>query len=114
MRRHANSALLRKDLMLSVLENREYFKDVFISQRQCDIVNFVVSKFKCFSVDVANKFDISVQSSSTQMKRLYEIGYLDRKEVCSDSGGIEYEYTCAIKGGFVNTLSNATAIKRAS
>jgi hypothetical protein len=98
-----------KEFMLAILKNRSFYKRFMISQRQCEIVDFVVASFKCGAVDVANKFNVSIPNASTQLKRLSEIGYLDRKEVVSESGGIEFEYTCRIKDGFVNTISNAKA-----
>lgn len=95
------------EYMLKILKNRDYYKKFLISQRQVDIVNFIVESGSVSSVDVANKFNVSIQSASTQLKKLKDIGYLCRRELVQESGGSEYEYWCRIKRKPANTLSNA-------
>lgn len=97
-------------LMRLYLKNRDEYKRFTISKRQVDIVNYVIASFKCFSVDVAENFGISVQSASTQLKRLCDIGYLERSELSSESGGIEFEYSCRIKQRPAITICNTPAV----
>lgn len=44
------------------------------------------------SIEVANKFGISIQNANQQLKELCGKGYLKRKDVGDSSGGSLFEY----------------------
>lgn len=47
------------------------------------------------SAELAEALPCSVQNASNKLRRLYELGYLQRKEQSSPTGGAEFEYYVA-------------------
>lgn len=76
------------------LKDTDKFRSVLLSQPQLDLLNWIVHdwRMKLSSYQVAGVFEISLQSASVKLKVLWEKGYLDRVQVSSNTGGIEYIY----------------------
>lgn len=64
-----------------------------ITEREGAIIHFVRKERDATSVMVADEFGLSIQNASTSLKRLHEKGYLFRKEISHETGGIEYSYS---------------------
>ena len=80
------------ELMRVALENYKKLRDLSISKRQFELVQYLNSK-TANSRDIADKYESSVQNASQQLNNLYRKGYLVREEVSDLTGGYMYEYT---------------------
>lgn len=101
------------EIRIEIIKDLGFIKGILLSERQRDIVALSKTMRTITSIEVSEKFDISIQNSSTQLKRLFDCGYLDRIEHHHESGGIEYEYSYRLpdKKSHVKTLSNTAAPK---
>ena len=57
-----------------------------------ELIDYVLAKGAVLASQVAADLDITVQNSSTRLKKLVAQGYILRTEVAADTGGIEYIY----------------------
>lgn len=57
-----------------------------------ELLEYVLSKNYVLASQVASDLDMSVQNSSTRLKKLVSQGYILRSEEVAESGGIEYVY----------------------
>ena len=80
------------ELMRVALNNYKKLRDLSISKRQHEVVQYLQNK-KAKSRDIADKYDICVQNASQQLNNLYRKGYLVREEISDLTGGYIYEYT---------------------
>lgn len=80
------------ELMRVALNNYKKLRDLSISKRQHEIVQYLKGKKVC-SRDMAEKYESSVQNASQQLNNLYRKGYLVREEISDPTGGYMYEYT---------------------
>ena len=74
-----------------ILNHREAVRSLLITERQAGIIS--MSKAGVGSGDVALMFGTSIPSASIQLKRLYDMGYLQRTDHGDPTGGSEYVYT---------------------
>ena len=82
-----------KELMRNVLSGKsQEIRDLILCDNQIDLLKRIVSMHPVGSNDIANDLDVSIQNASAKLKRLHRAGYLERKMITSDSGGIEYVY----------------------
>jgi predicted transcriptional regulator len=80
-------------LQKEFLADCEEFKAVILSQPQLDLFRWIaLETHGCGSPQVAAIFGISLQSASARLKKLFDKGYLTRKEVAAETGGIEFIY----------------------
>ena len=65
-----------------------------LSHRQSEVVGYIrrSGPFGQTASQIADAFNTSVQSASTQLRSLYLRGFLDRKTLIQPSGGVEYAY----------------------
>jgi len=57
-----------------------------------ELIDYVLAKGSVLASQVAADLDITVQNSSTRLKKLVAQGYILRNEVAAETGGIEYAY----------------------
>jgi len=63
-----------------------------LTYRQFTIYSHVLVLESLSTKDIADKFEITIQNASVQMKKMYDLGYLGRDEIPQESGGIEHSY----------------------
>ena len=82
-----------------IFNNQPIVKHLMLTERQINIVCLARDRGSITSHVVAWFFKISAQNSSVQLRRLHEKGYLIRKKVTAETGGIEYIYESAMHKG---------------
>lgn len=82
-----------RKLIKFIAKNREGIKRLMLSNSRMEIVKFVGILKEINSNDLAHKNDLTMQCASTKLLKLYKMGWLDRKEKKSSSGGMEYVYS---------------------
>lgn len=76
-----------------VMTNLVDIKRLFLTPAAVSAIKFIASKSDgVISNDIAEKYNISVQNASQHLTNLHNKGYLVRREIKSDSGGIQYVY----------------------
>lgn len=97
------------ELLLAIMENREFVIACLPTKRDVEIYEFCVAKGTITSMDVRDKYKCSIQSASVIIKRLYNKGYIGRYEEIQDTGGKFFVYSSIFNEAF--TGSNAHTIK---
>ena len=80
------------NLMKLFMHNPELYRELCLSPFQTRIIFYIIKHGPTLSKDVAYKFGLSIQHSSTTLTKLYKKGYLYRSNVGDETGGKEYEY----------------------
>jgi predicted transcriptional regulator len=75
-----------------MLGNTEEIKNLLLTDHAISVVKWVDSEREATSDQVAKKFNISIQSASQLLTKLYKKCYLRREEIKQDSGGCQYNY----------------------
>ena len=75
-----------------IFNDLERVKELLLTKNDIEIINYIKDKRGVTAVDIAKRQDISMQNASTKLKRLFDQGYLIRREMSSSSGGIEFVY----------------------
>ncbi len=78
-----------RQLLMQYPDEAKFF---LLTHNQIKILRFIKSYEHISTAQLALQFNLSVQSASGQLKRLYERGYLKRTEAVQSSGGLEYLY----------------------
>ena len=78
-----------------ILENNARITKFRLSAHRADLVGYIRNGGPTGSSDISKMFDIPLQSVSTTLKTLCDLGYLKRREVDSETGGREYLYWAA-------------------
>lgn len=81
-----------KNTRREIFNNLELIKKILPTKRQADLISIVSRHGHATSGIIAIELDISIPSASSQLKALYEKGWLARSDVGRDSGGSEYLY----------------------
>lgn len=76
-----------------IKDNLDDVRKLTITKAQKSIIDFCCMEKT--TADVAKKYNISIQSASTRLKKLFDLGYLNRIERIHETGGIEYFYYAA-------------------
>lgn len=84
--------MINIELMRVALNNYKKLRDLSISKRQFELVQYLNNK-KVTSRCIADKYGICVQNASQQLNNLYRKGYLVREEIGDTTGGYVFEYT---------------------
>jgi DNA-binding MarR family transcriptional regulator len=80
------------DIRAMMLNNKDQIDRLRISDLERSMFNYI-DGFECVhAVEIAKRFNISIQNASTRLKRLFDKGYLVRVELSSPTGGVEYQY----------------------
>ena len=87
---------VRRELMKRFLASPVDYKSVIITDHAIDLLGAIENHSypTISSGELADKWDISVQSASTQLVKLWAKGYLEREERIHPTGGIVYRYRC--------------------
>lgn len=88
---------IRKLLLLRLTD----VKSVMLSHQSVEIIVWLKDKPRA-SAHLSKRLKLSVNNASTRLKNLHARGYLDRVEIKSLSGGIEYSYQA--KSSLFDTL----------
>lgn len=80
----------KDNIRKTILENHSTIKELMLSDRQIEIIKS--AGLGLTSIMIAGCYDITINNASSQLKKLYDKGYLSREEFISESGGIEYIY----------------------
>lgn len=75
-----------------IFNNPEESRRIWITEVEINIVNACFSSGGLTSSKLAARNGISIQSSSTQLKRLCDKGWLARAVETQESGGIQWVY----------------------
>ena len=70
----------------------DYIRRLLLNSHQIWLVQFIDKKSFCTAREVANMLDVSIQNASAKLNRLYAAGYITRKSIPAETGGIEYLY----------------------
>lgn len=76
-----------------ILEKSIELRDLRLTSRQVYYLIDVYLRTELRSNDLSYIYDISVQSATSSLKKLYSMGYLDRVDAGAPSGGSEYVYS---------------------
>ena len=71
-----------------IKDNLDDVRRLTITKAQKSIIDFCCMEKT--TAEVAQKYKISIQSASTRLKKLFDLGYLNRVERAPETGGIEY------------------------
>lgn len=87
-----------KQLMKLILDDPALIRDKLLTFSQVKIFNIIKGRgcIGISSYSLSDILNISIQSASIRLAKLYQKKYLNRFEVDSESGGIEYVYKTAI------------------
>lgn len=80
--------MTRHELKKIIFENRAEIKELMLTHRQVDIINFTRKRGVTTSSEISEFYGISIQNASVQLKKLFEKGYLRCAETTAKSGGI--------------------------
>ena len=84
---------MNKDQLRAYIKaNLNEVKSLIISNEQAKIIEFL-ERGEATASEVAAVFCCSLHSASTRLKKLFDMGYINRSARVQDSGGIEYYYT---------------------
>jgi len=75
-----------------ILSNQARVRNLMISKNSISLYKFCREMGGAMTYQIADEFNISIQSASTRLKKLLDLGYLSRNELTAESGGIEYMY----------------------
>jgi predicted transcriptional regulator len=81
--------------MRQILLNRDAVKELLPTDMQMRILKFIDSRHEVKSPEVAVHFKISVANASIQLSKMYNNGWLLRRDAGDPTGGITYIYRAA-------------------
>ena len=89
-----------KNLRKIIYENNRIIRPLLLSRQQAKIMNLAnvfsggitSASLSEFTDDLSRHHTISIQNASTQLRKLYDKGYLIREKLPNKSGGFEYRY----------------------
>lgn len=87
-----------KAMMKRFIDCPDVFRMVCISDRQLEIIRAMKEIFNnaMLSSDLRDYLGCSIQSASTQLTKLWYTGYIERRTIVDDSGGIKHVYRSVI------------------
>ncbi len=80
----------------AIINENEDVRYLMISNHAAKLMKWIIDSGSVTSAEFSEGAEISIQNASRQLNALYNKNYLTRKEVISESGGIEYIYKSAI------------------
>ena len=87
-------------LMKTFIRSPDSFRRVILTENQLDMLRICGYYIDEDGFVTANKiafhFEISIQSASSRLNKLWHKGYLKRLESIAESGGIEYRYIISL------------------
>ncbi len=83
------------DLRKIIRENQPRIKSLMITGGQNSVVDACDIDGGLSACDLSEMDRCSIQSASTGLRRLHDLGYLRREEFSQSSGGSEYRYYAA-------------------
>jgi len=84
---------LPDDKIRSLIFNElDRIKDLLLTKSDIELIEHIKNKRGVSAADISEHKGVSMQNASTKLKRLFDQGYLIRRELNSISGGIEYIY----------------------
>lgn len=88
-----------KALMRTYFKNREGLEKIRLSDHQVKVISRIntLDEPSITSKILSDSMRISLQSASSQLSRLWHKGYLERRSVVQESGGVEHRYKLSIK-----------------
>jgi len=86
----------RREVMNLMISNSILVRELLLTDAAIQLYVFCRSRDGTSSHHVSTVFNVSIQSASARLKRLYTIGYLTRKQLTAESGGVEYVYYDAL------------------
>lgn len=87
-----NESEIRK----AIIYENEDVRYLIISAHAAKLMKRIIKWGTITTSEFSERSEISIQNASSQLKALFNKGYLLRKEVISKTGGIEYVYKSAI------------------
>lgn len=81
------------ELRNAIYKDLALVKSLLLTHNDINLIKFIKSELSVTPGKVAIYKDVNVNNASTKLKRLFEQGYLVRKEDKSSSGGVEYIYS---------------------
>mgnify|MGYP000017613356 CR=1 FL=1 len=85
----------QNDLRLLMLTDLDMVKSLLLTKNDLTLIEFIKSKEEVKPVQVAVFKETNVNNASTKLKKLFEQGYLQRRENNNETGGLEYVYFAA-------------------
>ena len=86
---------LPEELMRQILRNRDTIKELLPTDMQMRILRFIDTRHEVKSSEVAVNFKITVANASIQLSKMYNNGWLLRRDAGDPTGGITYIYRAA-------------------
>ena len=91
-----NNSLAEAEFRKAFIGNFEKALALSLTRHESEIVETIIYLERQSSIgssrEIARLHGAAVVTISTQLKRLYDKGYLNRKRVADPTGGIMYEY----------------------
>ena len=81
------------DIRIEIADRAEEVRDIMLSDSQARVLLVIRQRESVTARWIAKRYDISIQSASSVLHRLYQKGYLCRRQEPQESGGYEYEYS---------------------
>jgi DNA-binding MarR family transcriptional regulator len=79
-------------LMCEILKNRRLIRKIVPTEKQIKIMEFIKIKGEITSVELADKFKISIANAGGQLNKLHKNGWLLRRNIGDPSGGNLFSY----------------------
>lgn len=79
-------------LMCTILKNHKLIRKIVPTEQQMKIMQFIKTKGAITSVELADKFKISIANAGGQLNKLHKNGWLLRSNIGDPSGGNLFSY----------------------
>ena len=84
------------ELRRACVEDPLGVRRLLLSPFLAGLMEWIIKRGHITTKELSGRSAIGIQNASTQLKKLHSLGYLERKRITSESGGIEYIYRSAI------------------
>ena len=78
-----------------MLQDLALVKSLLLTNNDLLLIEFIKNKKEVSPAQAASFKDCNVNNASTKLKKLFEQGYLFRRESSNETGGLEYIYFVA-------------------
>tara|TARA_Y100001936_G_C15707369_1_gene474144 strand:- start:158 stop:439 length:282 start_codon:yes stop_codon:yes gene_type:complete len=86
-------AVNKSEIRSMIFNNLELVKCLLLTRNDLLLLNFVLEHSEVRPAMVAKLKGSSINNASTKLKKLFDQGYLQRREITNEAGGIEYLYS---------------------
>ena len=79
-------------IRILIFNELDRVKELLLTKSDIELIEYIKGKRGVTAADISEYKNVTIQNSSAKLKRLFDQGYLIRRESKAISGGIEYVY----------------------